>query len=288
VYKQGKLNSNADALSRREYQPTTSQPSSWVSVAESIENQLPTLVNDLTESSDSISKTADRYVQLNALRHICAVTGTDNTNVKILQQNDSKLAPIIEYLVQENLPKDLTEDKEHKFIAESHEYVVDPDDGLLYHMYYPRSRGPKVDRLVKQLCIPNTLKAEVMLAYHDSLMAGHQGFDRTYHLIRLKYYWGNMYAEIKQYVASCKDCQLNKRDAHTNKVPLKPLPSEGIFRRLHIDLFGPLKSLNGYKYVLLAVCGFSKWPEAFPIKTLTGDEIARVLYNDVICRYGLF
>jgi len=34
------------------------------------------------------------------------------------------------------------------------------------------------------------------------------------------------------------------------------------------------------------VCAFSKWPEAFPIKTLTGEEIARVLYNNIICRWG--
>ena len=285
-YRKGKLNANADALSRREYSPTVSPPSTWVSTVAANDRQLPEIVASLVTTSDDTQDLADRYVELNALRHVCAVTDTDPIDVKQQQLDDCKLSPIIKYLKQDKLPSDLSEDKEHKFIAESHEYVVDPDDGLLYHMYYPRSRGPRVDRLVKQLCVPNTLKPDIMLAYHDGLMSGHQGFDRTFHLIRLKYYWRNMYAEIKQYVASCKDCQLNKRDAHKHKVPLKPIPCEGIFRRLHIDLFGPLKKVNGYKYVLLVVCGFSKWPEAFPIKTLTGEEIARVLYSEVICRWG--
>ena len=95
-----------------------------------------------------------------------------------------------------------------------------------------------------------------------------------------------MYYEIKQYVLSCKQCQINKNDAHKHNVPLKPLPCEGIFKRIHIDLFGPLNKVNGYKYVLLVVDSFTKWPEAFPVRTLTGEEIAKILYNEIICRWG--
>ncbi len=125
-----------------------------------------------------------------------------------------------------------------------------------------------------------------MLAYHDSLMASHQGFDRTYHLIRLKYFWKKMYNEIKQYVASCKECQTNKNNAHSRKAPLKPLPCDGIFQRIHIDLYGPLPKVNGYKYVLVIVDAFSKWVETFPVKTLSGAEIAKILYSEHICRWG--
>ncbi|XP_013405563.1 protein NYNRIN-like [Lingula anatina] len=46
------------------------------------------------------------------------------------------------------------------------------------------------------------------------------------------------------------------------------------------------KSREGYKYILLLVCSFSAWPEAFPLKTQTAEEVARILYSEIFCRYG--
>ena len=31
---------------------------------------------------------------------------------------------------------------------------------------------------------------------------------------------------------------------------------------------------------------FSKWCEAFPLKTMHTLEVARILYDEIICRYG--
>ena len=151
----------------------------------------------------------------------------------------------------------MSERETQRFIAESHEYVIDPDDELLYHLYFPRGKGPRANRIIKQLVVPETLKHDVLLAYHDSLLIGHGGFDRTYQLIRLKYYWLRMYNEVRQYVRSCPDCQRNK-SVSQKPGPLHPLPCDGIFKRVHIDLFGPLPEVNGYKYVLLIVDAFSK------------------------------
>jgi len=280
IYKKGKLHSNADSLSRREYPPTTSKPSTWVSQAS---------INALTLTSCNNESKLDaesRYVQLNAVRHLTSVMNTNAQSVQDQQRADSKLMKIIDYIENQKLPTDLNNGDERRFIADSHEYVVD-DDGLLYHLYTPRGKGLRADRLIKQLVVPDSLKHEVLLGYHDSLLAGHQGFDRTYHLIRLKYYWLRMYNEIKQYVTSCLECQLNKTDKHSrHKAPLKPLPCDGIFKRIHVDLFGPLPEVNGFKYVLLVVDAFSKWPEAIPVRSLQGKEIAKILYRDIICRWG--
>ena len=106
-------------------------------------------------------------------------------------------------------------------------------------------KGLRTDRLVKQLVVPKSLNHDILLSYHDSLLACHQGFDRTFHLIHLKYFWLRMYNEIKQYVTSCLNCQANKTDKHSrHKAPLKPLPCDGIFKRIHVDLFGPLPEVN--------------------------------------------
>ncbi len=204
------------------------------------------------------------------------------------QIDEPDLSKVARYMEREYIPENLDIKQLQRFIAESHDYIIEPDYNLLYHLYIPRGKGLKADRIVKQLVVPDTLKNDIMVSYHDSLLAGHQleGFDRTYHLIRLKYYWPTMYSQTKQYVASCKICQLNQRDFHPNKVSLKSLPCDGHFQRVHVDLYGTLPEVNGYKYAVLFCDAFTGWPEIFPVKTLTGNEIATILYNEIICRYG--
>ena len=54
-----------------------------------------------------------------------------------------------------------------------------------------------------------------------------------------------------------------------------------------MDILGPITtSKEGYKYILLVVDSFSKWPEAFPLKTQDSKEIAKVLYSEIFARYG--
>ena len=277
-YKKGSLHKNADSLSRREYPPTTSTPSTWVGTVTECPD-VTTMVKTLTCNTNtppdhnSYDQVEKHYVQLNSVRHLQAVMATESRSVQDLQKSDRNLKMIIDYLNEEKLPADMTDIEQRRFIAESHEYVIDPDDNLLYHLYYPRGKGIKANRVVKQLVVPESLKHDVMLSYHDSLLGGHQGFDRTFHLIRLKYFFKQMYGQIKQYVQSCRKCQLNKRDFHKQKAPLVPLSHDGIFSRIHVDLFGPLPKVNGYRYCLLVMDAFSKWSEAFPVKTLTGAVV---------------
>ena len=43
-----------------------------------------------------------------------------------------------------------------------------------------------------------------------------------------------------------------------------------------IDLIGPLpKTVDGFQYILTATDYFSKWVEAFPLKTKTAAEVGR-------------
>ena len=96
-----------------------------------------------------------------------------------------------------------------------------------------------------------------------------------------------MYSDIETYVKTCEECQKSKRDIHGKKALLTPMPIEDVFSRLHMDILGPITTTkDGYKYILLIVDSFSKWPEAFPLKTQEATEIANVLYKEIFTRYG--
>jgi len=59
------------------------------------------------------------------------------------------------------------------------------------------------------------------------------------------------------------------------------------FEKLHFDLTGPHpRSRRGSVYILTCIDPFSKWAEAFPIPNKEAATVARVLVEQVICRFG--
>ena len=96
-----------------------------------------------------------------------------------------------------------------------------------------------------------------------------------------------MYQEIVDFVKSCDSCQRSKHSRHQVSTPLNPLPVVNVFERVHLDIVGPLhKTTDGFEYILVCVDSFSRWVEAFPLRTQSASEIARVLHDEIFCRYG--
>ena len=69
---------------------------------------------------------------------------------------------------------------------------------------------------------------------------------------------------------------------------VKPLPCVGQpFELLAMDLVGPLeRTQRGHKYILTAMCLFSKYPEAFPLKRVDRESVTEALM-EIISRHGL-
>ncbi|CAC5426084.1 unnamed protein product [Mytilus coruscus] len=134
------------------------------------------------------------------------------------------------------------------------------DNGILYHFFNARSRSlPKGQNMVKQLAIPRTLRKEVLEAFHDNIVGCHQGEERTYEAVRQRYYWPNMYTDIKTYIKTCEICQRSKRDTRSHSVPLKPMPIEKVFSKWHMDILELPETPEKYRYLLLVVDSGSKW-----------------------------
>ena len=60
------------------------------------------------------------------------------------------------------------------------------------------------------------------------------------------------------------------------------------FEKISWDLMGPLPVTNsGNKYILMITDLFTKWVEAFPLKETSSVTLARVMVDEVICRFGV-
>ena len=97
-----------------------------------------------------------------------------------------------------------------------------------------------------------------------------------------------MYSTVLQYVASCALCQRTKTSPHRKKAPLKPLEVVEPFGRVHMDFVGPLpQTTEGYRHILIVVDSTTLYVEAFPTKSTTAEEVAEILYKEIIARYGV-
>ena len=58
--------------------------------------------------------------------------------------------------------------------------------------------------------------------------------------------------------------------------------------RIALDILGPLPlSESGNQYLLIIADYFTKWPEAYPLPNQEATTVAKVLVNEMICRFGV-
>lgn len=221
VYKKGKLHTNADSLSRREYQNETERESEVESddvvidpqvcaiqqkdvvmeyTLEYVENQGPKINSVTTEgNTDKLSAmicAMDAYESLDPTKHMLEISELTREKLIEAQKSDQSYAPIFEYKENGKVPDDRNE--ANRLVAEAQFYEI--DEGVLYHLYHPRTKGHKWENVKKQLAIPYHFRDSVLKSYHDALSGGHYGIERTYEAIRLKFFWPSMYKDVKFYI----------------------------------------------------------------------------------------
>ena len=58
------------------------------------------------------------------------------------------------------------------------------------------------------------------------------------------------------------------------------------FTHITLDLFYLPKSVDSYKYVVIAIDSFTKWPKGTPLYERDSKTLADWLHREVVCRYG--
>ena len=203
VHKPGRIHNNADALSRMPHSKPPPQDSfdDYEPPTPDIPPAAPTVsvVNDGQDTDPAASSLPLFHCHDgDELPLVCGIDKIDNDELRQMQLADPQSAPFMAYAEDNVLPPD---DKLARRLLESQDYVM--DNGLLFHLYYPRGQGHRTERLVKQLVVPFPLRNDILLSFHDSLLGGHFATERTYQSIRLRYFWIGMYADITTYVKTC-------------------------------------------------------------------------------------
>jgi transposase InsO family protein len=154
------------------------------------------------------------------------------------------------------------------------------DNNLLYH------KGEIMGHKVNQLCLPEDRIGVVLRVAHDAPCAGHMAFKATRARIKLNFWFPRMDERIREYCASCQICQLRTPVKVADRVPITPIPraDELCFNHLNMDCIGPMvvtgesnKSKPKYNYALVLVDKFSRWPMAYPLRSLNAKGVCEAL-----------
>lgn len=126
---------------------------------------------------------------------------------------------------------------------------------------------------------------EILHHMHSDPLAGHFSIDESYRRIKIRYYWPQMFNDVRHYVRTCDECQ--RRGKNRRNEPLHPIKVGQPFDRLGMDIVGPLpKTKNGNMYIIVATEYLTKWPEARAIPNAKASSVVTFFYEDIICRHG--
>ncbi|KAI5631553.1 integrase core domain-containing protein [Phthorimaea operculella] len=140
-----------------------------------------------------------------------------------------------------------------------------------------------------KLVVPSEHRNSIIAQNHCTPTAAHFGTFKTYHRIKLNYFWPGMYKDVATFISRCDTCLAHKH-RNQNAIGLmgEPKQCSRPFQCLSIDFIGPLpisRKLN--RYILVITCCFSKYCLLFPIKRATSSVIKHVLEDLVFMNYGI-
>ena len=139
------------------------------------------------------------------------------------------------------------------------------------------------------IVIPASIVKQLISEVHGNIMYGHEGQYKTKERIIQSYWWPGMDQSINDHLQRCETCQKTKKPKQATTNFVSPLPQCTMpNQRIHMDLFGPLKtSGSGKKYIMCVTDAFSKYVELVALPNKEADTVASALFSRWLCRHGL-
>ena len=252
IYKPGKLNADADALSRYPVSPP-----------EDTEEKLVVATLSLIKGRQDRLAHEERTL-LEEMRQE--------------QLHDPLLLPIIEALQRYEQKENSTERPCPPGISKRYALI----NGILHR----RVLRNNAEQIV--MCVPRRMREKVMFALHDDVYGCHMGVAKTLARLRERFFFHDMEKYVRDYIKTCVKCQVRKKEA---RVPygrlMSVLPPDTPFAQIAIDIWGPVtRSRAGMQYVVVACDYLTRYVEMKALSAATSKQVARFLLDNVIKTHG--
>ena len=271
-HRPGRLNTNADAISRSGHMPPPSKEEEHEE-AEYIA-KLQQYLEEL-ETDEDLAEIGEANTQLSREWLIQA------------QKEDRVLQQVRGWVTEGKIPSNQElkgESEETRAYAQIAKECELKDDLL----YFKDSLGFAKDEKTFRILVPEECKEAVFFWSHRHPTAGHFGQRATILRAKAKFCYIGLYTDLKRKVSGCTDCLAKITKANVKSGRHKPSRSGFPTEKLFIDLVGPLPVTNQlHKYIVTIEDAFTRHVQAYPIPNKEAMTVAHVLVDRYICTYGM-
>lgn len=194
----------------------------------------------------------------------------------IEEENPTWMTPIVDFISKGTLPQEQKDARRIRRIAQRFELR----DNILYRRSF----------LQLWLWCVGPLQANYVLReIHAGSCSMHSGPRSVVaRALRSGYYWPTMHRDARDMIKRCNDCQVHRPIPRRPQQELTPITSPWPFYKWGIDIAGPfLVAAGGLKFLILAIDYFTKWIEAKAVASITGNQVKRFVWDNIVCRFGL-
>ncbi|KAI3755784.1 hypothetical protein L1987_55590 [Smallanthus sonchifolius] len=194
----------------------------------------------------------------------------------VVQVSTPWYADIVNYMVANTFPSELSRAQKDKIKREAGRYVWDEP----YLWKYC------ADQVIRR-CVDKSEVPSILDFCHSQACGGHFSPKRTAHkVLDSGFYWPSIFLDSYMFCKSCERCQKTGNLKAKDQMPLTPIHVCEIFDVWGIDFMGPFPSSFGNVYILLAVDYVSKWVEAKATRTNDAKVVSGFVKANIFSRFG--
>nr|GEW32559.1 hypothetical protein [Tanacetum cinerariifolium] len=106
--------------------------------------------------------------------------------------------------------------------------------------------------------------------------------------IRQAYHWPTMHTDARNVKHKCDSCQVHALVPRRPKTLMTSIMSPWPFYQWGMDILGPLpQAFEKLKFVIVAIEYFTKWIEAKLLAGITGKDIKKFVWDNIVYLFGL-
>ncbi|GKA66021.1 reverse transcriptase domain-containing protein [Tanacetum coccineum] len=232
------------------------------------------------KKADALSKIASTsFAHLNKQVLVEELKKKSVNEIEVLavveEEGDSWMTLIHEYLTDETLPAERKKARAIK--RKSQRFAI--INGMLYKKSF---LGPWLR------CVGPSQANYVLREIHEGSCSMHAGTRSVVaKALRIGYYWPTMHKDAMALIKACQECQVHKPVPRNPQKKLNPITSLWPFYKWGIDIAGPFPEGPGkVKFLIVAMDYFTKWIEATPVATITGNQVKKFVWENIVCRFG--